>query len=120
MCALRLAATPATAADTCIYDWAVPGPYEISGNFRGQEETVAARLTDDCRIILQLPGVATGGELQPAGDCLAFSIQVEGEHQSFTARWCDDYGVVPWQGRNVQATVVKRQSRSESRVIDAR
>lgn len=110
--AVATQATPAAAAGTCIFDWAVPGPYDISGQFRGQTETVTARLTNDCRVTISLPGVFTGGPVRRVGSCLQFSFRVEGERQTFTARWCNDRGVVPWQGRDVQATVVRRQGRS--------
>jgi hypothetical protein len=110
--ALTTPAAPATAATTCIFDWAVPGYYEISGRFRGQVETVTARLTNDCRVTIGLPGVFTGGPLRRNGRCLAFSFRVQDERQTFTARWCGSYGVVPWQGRDVRATIVKRPGRS--------
>jgi hypothetical protein len=104
------AATPATAANTCTFDWAVPGAYEISGNFRGQAATVMARVTNDCRVTIGLPGVFTGGPLRRAARCLEFSFRVQDVRQTFTARWCDNYGVVPWEGRDVRATIVMRQS----------
>lgn len=112
MVAFTAAATPATAARACIFDWAVPGPYEISGNFRGQVETVTAQLTNDCRVMIGFPGVATGGALSRAGSCLAFSFRVEGEQDTLEARWCGSHGVVPWQGRDVRATIVRRESPS--------
>ncbi|MFW6076182.1 MAG: hypothetical protein ACOC71_00385 [Hyphomicrobiales bacterium] len=103
--------TPAAAVGTCVFDWAVPGPYDITGNFRGRTETTTARLTNDCRVTIALPGVFTGGPVRRAGDCLQFSFRVEGERQAFTARWCDSYAVVPWQGRNIRAEVVRRRGR---------
>jgi hypothetical protein len=109
--ALTTAGTPAVAATGCIFDWAVPGNYEISGSFRGRTETVPAHLTNDCRVRIALPGVFTGGQLKRQGRCLAFSFRVEGERQAFTAQWCGSYGVVPWQGRSVRATIVRRQDR---------
>lgn len=111
--ALTTSATPAAAAAACIFDWAVPGLYHVSANFRGHTEAVTARLTTDCRVTIGLPGVFTGGRVTRAGSCLQFSFRVEGERQTFTARWCDSYGVVPWQGRNVRATIVPRQSLME-------
>jgi hypothetical protein len=108
-------ATPATAAAKCIFDWAVPGPYDISGNFRGRVETITAWLTPDCRVNIPLPGVFTGGRLKRQGKCLAFSFRVQNVRQSFTARWCGSYGVVPWQGRNVRASIVMRRQRPDSR-----
>lgn len=110
--ALTTAATPASPAATCVFDWAVPGPYDISGNFRGQVETITAWLTPDCRVTIPLPGVFTGGPLRRDGRCLAFSFKLQNVRQSFTARWCGSYGVVPWQGRNVRASIVMRQERS--------
>jgi hypothetical protein len=103
-------AAPPAVAQACGFDWAVPGSYEISGNFRGQVETVTARLTHDCRVSIGLPGVFTGGPLRRAGRCLEFSFRLEGQRQTFTARWCGSYGVVPWQGRNIRATIVRRPS----------
>jgi len=100
---------PAPAAVACIFDWAVPGSYDISGNFRGRLETVTARLTNDCRVTIGLPGVYTGGPLRRAGRCLTFTFRVQDQRQTFTARWCRSTGVVPWQGRNVRARVVRRQ-----------
>lgn len=114
MLALSTTSTSATAASSCIFDWAVPGSYEISGNFRGQTHTVMARLTPDCRVSIGLPGVFSGTAVKRAGRCLAFSFRVQDERQTFTARWCDDYGVVPWQGRDVQARIVRRKGRSNT------
>jgi hypothetical protein len=105
--ALTSAATPA-AAGTCIFDWAVPGPYDVSGNFRGRTDTVMARLTNDCRVTIGLPGVFTGAPVRQAGNCLAFSFRVQDVRQTFNARWCESYGVVPWEGRDVRATIVPR------------
>lgn len=110
--ALVAAAVPAAAANACIFDWAVPGTYEISGDFRGRTETVSARLTHDCKVRISLPGVFTGGPLRRQGRCLAFSFRVEGERRAFTAQWCGSYGVVPWQGRNVRASIARRQERT--------
>ena len=107
---LVLASAGASAA-TCTFVWAVPGPYDITGNFRGRTETVTARLTNDCRVTIGLPGVFTGGPVKRAGSCLVFSFKVEDVRQTFTARWCKDYGVVPWQGRDVRAQIVARHSR---------
>jgi hypothetical protein len=110
--ALLAAAVPSSAANACIFDWAVPGTYEISGNFRGRTETVQARLTPDCRVTISLPGVFTGSRLKRQGRCLAFSFRVEGERHPFSAQWCGSYGVVPWQGRNVRANIVRRRDRT--------
>lgn len=114
MVCFATAATPAAAAPACIYDWAIPGVYDISGNFRGEVETVIARLTNDCRVAISLPGIFTGGALKRDGRCLTFSFRVEGERETFKARWCDSYGVVPWKGREVQASIVRHQGRSNT------
>ena len=95
----------AQAARTCIFSWAVPGTYKVSGNFRGATETAAARLTNDCRVFFQVPGVFSGGPVRRSGSCLRFSFKVEGERRVFSARWCNTYGIVPWQGRNIRARV---------------
>lgn len=110
--ALVAGAVPAAGANACTFDWAVPGTYEISGNFRGRTETVQARLTPDCRVTISLPGVLTGSRLKRQGRCLAFSFRVEGERYPFSARWCGSYGVVPWQGREVRASIVRRRDRT--------
>lgn len=107
-------ATPAMAQPACIFDWAVPGAYDISGSFRGPVETVIARLTNDCRVSISLPGVYTGGALKRDGSCLTFGFKVEGERATFRARWCESYGVVPWQGRNIRATIKRHQGPSNT------
>jgi hypothetical protein len=104
---LLLAASPAEAARTCGYGWAVPGTYKVSGDFRGTTESASAKLTNDCRVILQIPGVFSGGGVSRSGGCLLFRFKVEGEAGVFTARWCDSYGIVPWQGRNIRAAVTR-------------
>ena len=96
---------PAEAARSCGYGWAVPGTYKVSGNFRGTTESASARLTNDCRVILQIPGVFSGGGVSRSGGCLLFRFKVEGEKGVFTARWCDSYGIVPWEGRKIRAAV---------------
>lgn len=103
--------TAPAAAASCVFEWAVPGTYEITGSFRGRSETVIARVTNNCRVTIGLPGVFTGGELERAGRCLTFSFRVQDVRQTFTARWCDSYGVVPWQGREIRATIVRREGR---------
>jgi hypothetical protein len=95
----------AEAARTCGYGWALPGTYRISGDFRGTTEQASAKLTNDCRVILQIPGVFSGGGVSRSGGCLLFRFKVEGEKGMFTARWCDSYGIVPWQGRDIRASV---------------
>lgn len=71
-----------------------------------------ARLTNSCRVTIGLPGVFTGGVVRRSGRCLNFTFKVQEERQTFTARWCDNYGVVPWEGRDVRATIKRRQGRS--------
>ncbi len=105
--ALSMAAGEAQAARNCGYGWAIPGTYRITGNFRGATESGAAKLTNDCRVILQIPGVFSGGSVRRSGGCLLFSFKVEGETRVFTARWCNTYGIVPWQGRNIRASVTR-------------
>lgn len=108
--ALVLPATSASAATGCVFDWAKPGTYEIRGNFRGEVESASAKLTSDCRVTLQIPGVFAGSKVTRAGSCLKFSFKVDWEkHKTYTARWCDGHGVVPWDGRSVRATVVLRR-----------
>lgn len=112
---LALVAMPGTAgaAKSCGFDWAVPGAYVISGNFRGTVESTTAHLTPNCRVVLNLPGVFTGGPIQRAGQCLKFTFKVQGQKQVFAAQWCNTYGIVPWQGRNIRATVARKVSRDE-------
>ena len=105
--AIALPANSAQAARNCGYSWAVPGTYKVSGNFRGTVESATARLTTDCRAVLQIPGVFSGGVVRRSGGCLAFSFKVEGEPRTVTARWCNTYGIIPWQGRSIRATVTR-------------
>lgn len=93
------------AANRCIFNWAQPGTYKLSGNFRGTVEAATARLTHDCRVYFQVPGVFSGGAVRRSGRCLKFRFKVEGEAKIFSARWCNTYGVVPWQGQNIRAAV---------------
>lgn len=114
--ALAFMASPASAAKGCVFDWAKPGTYEIRGNFRGQVESASAKLTSDCRVVLQIPGVFAGGKVSKAGSCLKFHFKVDWEKdKTYTARWCDGHGYVPWEGRNVRATVVLRRAGHEAR-----
>jgi hypothetical protein len=92
-------------AANCGFDWAQPGKYKISASFRGKDESTNVFLGKDCRIIVQVPGVFTGGAVRKHGKCLAFSFKVEGEKGVFQAKWCDDYSLVPWQGKTIRATV---------------
>ena len=92
-------------ADGCGHSWAKPGRYKISGSFRGKNESTNAFLSKDCRITLQVPGVFTGGKVTAKGECLEFAFKVEGESGAFRAKWCNDYGLVPWQGKTIRAAV---------------
>lgn len=95
----------AHAAKSCGFGWAKPGKYKISGNFRGRVESASARLTADCRVSLQIPGVFTGGRVKKSGKCLRFALKVEGQRKVFFAKWCNTYGLVPWKGRNIRADI---------------
>ncbi len=95
----------AIAAKSCGFGWAKPGRYSVSGNFRGRVETTSARLTGDCRVSLQIPGVFTGGRVKRSGKCLRFALKVEGERKVFYAKWCNTYGLVPWKGRKIRAQI---------------
>lgn len=95
------------AANQCIFNWALPGTYKMSADFRGTVEAATARLTHDCRVYFQVPGVFSGGPVRRSGRCLKFRFKVEREAKIFSARWCNTYGVVPWQGRNVRAAVTR-------------
>ncbi|MEO9877192.1 MAG: hypothetical protein ABJM26_14425 [Anderseniella sp.] len=94
----------AEAAD-CGHGWAKPGRYKISASFRGKNESTNAFLGKDCRIRLQVPGVFTGGKVSKSGKCLAFSFKVEGEPKVFKAKWCNDYGLVPWKNKTIRAQI---------------
>jgi len=95
----------ANAAKSCGFGWAKPGKYRVSGNFRGRVESTSARLTADCRVSLQIPGVFTGGRVKKSGKCLRFALKVEGERKVFFAKWCNTYGLVPWKGRSIRAQI---------------
>ena len=97
-------ANHAVAAD-CGYGWAKPGRYKISASFRGKNESTNAFLGKDCRIRLQVPGVFTGGKVSKSGKCLTFSFKVEGEPKVFKAKWCGDYGLVPWKDKTIRAQI---------------
>jgi hypothetical protein len=94
-------------AKTCGYSWAKPGTYRISGNFRGATESASAKLTHDCRVVLNIPGVFSGGSARRSGGCLKFFFKVQGEKKTFSARWCNTYGLVPWKGRTIRAKVTR-------------
>jgi hypothetical protein len=95
----------AYAAKSCGFGWAKPGKYKVSGNFRGRVEATSARLTSDCRVSLQIPGVFTGGRVRKSGKCLRFALKVEGQRKVLFAKWCNTYGVVPWKGRDIRAEI---------------
>jgi len=92
------------AAD-CGQSWAKPGRYKISGSFRGKNESTNAFLGKDCRINLQVPGVFTGGKVRKSGKCLEFSFKIENDASVFKAKWCDSYGLIPWQDKTIRAKV---------------
>ncbi|MEO9874032.1 MAG: hypothetical protein ABJM26_19035 [Anderseniella sp.] len=100
-----LAPDTAHSAKSCGFGWAKPGRYKVSGNFRGRVEATSARLTSDCRVSLQIPGVFTGGRVKKSGKCLRFALKVEGQRKVFFAKWCNTYGVVPWKGRDIRAEI---------------
>ncbi len=104
----------AMAAD-CGHGWAKPGRYKISASFRGKDESTNAFLGKDCRIKLQVPGVFTGGKVKKSGKCLEFNFKVEGQSTVFRAKWCDSYGLVPWQNKTIRATVVPLFSTSSGK-----
>ncbi|MGB7204758.1 MAG: hypothetical protein WBD37_04735 [Anderseniella sp.] len=93
------------AAPNCGFGWAKPGKYRISGNFRGQVESTSAQLTRDCRVSLQIPGVFTGGRVKRSGKCLSFALKVEGQGKALSAKWCNNYGMVPWNGKVIRASI---------------
>lgn len=97
-------ATVANAAP-CGADWAEPGTYKITGNFRGKKESAGAELTRDCRINLKIPGVYTGGRAKRSGKCLRFTFKIDKEKQLFRGKWCKGFAVVDWKGKDVRAKV---------------
>lgn len=101
-----LAGADSAAAADCGHGWAKPGKYKISASFRGKKESTNAFLGKDCRISLQVPGVFTGGKVKKSGQCLEFSFKVEGESEVFKAKWCNDYGLVPWKDKTIRASIV--------------
>ena len=98
------------AAKGCGHAWAKPGTYTISGNFRGKVEAAGARLTQDCRVTIRVPGVFSNTKVRKAGNCLRFGFKVDGEKKAFTAKWCNKIGYIPWNGKNIRTKVklVKR------------
>ncbi len=103
------------AAANCGHGWAKPGRYKISASFRGKDESTNAFLGKDCRINLQVPGVFTGGKVKKSGKCLEFSFKVEGKNKVFRAKWCNNYGLVPWQNKTIRAKVVPLFSTSSGK-----
>ena len=97
-------ASNAIAAD-CGHSWAQPGKYKISASFRGKKESTNVFLSKDCRVTLQVPGVFAGGKVRKRGKCLEFTFKIEGETKVFRAKWCDDYGLIPWQDKTIRAEV---------------
>jgi hypothetical protein len=109
------AGTNTALAANCGHSWAKPGKYKISASFRGKNESTNAFLGKDCRIILQVPGVFTGGKVSKSGQCLEFSFKIEGETKVFRAKWCDDYGLVPWQDKTIRAEITPLFSASSEK-----
>ena len=100
------------AAKACGHTWAVPGTYTMSGKFRGKVEAAGAHLSRDCRVKIRVPGVFSGTKVRKAGKCLRFNFKIEGVKKAFSARWCNTVGYIPWNGKNIRASVklVKRQA----------
>ena len=92
-------------AGDCGHSWAKPGKYKISASFRGKKESTNVFLSKDCRVTLQVPGVFTGGKVRKSGRCLQFTFKIEGETKVFRAKWCNDYGFVPWQDKTIRAKI---------------
>ena len=109
---LLLLPTGEAAAKACGQSWAVPGSYTISGNFRGKVESAGARLSRDCRVSIQVPGVFSNTRVRSAGNCLSFRFKVEGVKKAFSAKWCNKIGIIPWKGRSIRARInfVKRSA----------
>ena len=94
-------------AKSCGHSWAEPGTYKITGNFRGKTESAGASLTRDCKIDLKIPGVYTGGPVRRAGKCLSFTFKIDDVKGLHKGRWCDDYAIVTWKGKDVRAKIRK-------------
>ena len=105
--------TSASAAEHCLVAWAKPGTYIVTAKFKGSVQSAHIYLTNDCRMVIPLPGVFTGGRLARAGHCLKFNFKVQGQRQVFTARWCDGYGVIPWGDRTIRIAVNRKLAPSE-------
>ena len=102
-------------ARNCGHSWAKPGKYKISGSFRGRQESTNAFLGKDCRITLQVPGVFTGGKVKKRGKCLEFSFKVEDDKKVYRAKWCNDYGLIPWKDKTLRAQVERQFSDSSQK-----
>ena len=96
---------PAPAAKSCIHSWAIPGKYTIRGKLNNKPQSAGAHLSNTCRVSFNLPGVATGGPVKKAGECLQFTFKVQKQPQVFVARWCNTFATVPWNGRDVRVSV---------------
>ena len=114
---LCLAALPqtASAAVNCGQQWAVPGEYYVSGNFRGHKEATVIRLSNNCRVHFQVPGVFSGGPVRVTGQCVQFEFKVKGAPNPLQAEWCDDSGVVPWNGREIKVKVWQSRRQESQR-----
>ncbi len=86
----------------------MPGAYVITGNYRGSERSATIYLTNNCRLVIPLPGVFTGGQLVRAGQCLKFNLKVGDKKKVLTAQWCNTYGIVPL-GKHIFRASVKRK-----------
>ena len=111
------ASHPAAAARRCVFGWAVPGAYVITGQFRGSVRSATIYLTNNCRLVIPLPGVFTGGRLVQAGQCLKFNLKVGKKKKALTAHWCNTYGIVPL-GKHVFRASVKRKLTPQERGWD--
>ena len=107
--------TGASAAVNCGQQWAVPGEYYVSGNFRGSQESTVIRLSNSCRVHFQVPGVFSGGPLQVAGQCVHFSFKVRNAPEPLQAKWCDEFGVVPWNGQDIKVKVWQSRRQESKR-----
>lgn len=94
-------------AKTCVQPWAEVGEYKIEGSFRGRVERATAHLSNSCRVTIDLPGVFTGGPVEASDGCLRFSFKVQDVAETFVARWCGAYAIVPWKGEDMRVTVYR-------------
>jgi len=86
----------------------VPGTYVITGNYKGSVQSANIYLTNNCKLVIPLPGVFTGGKLVRAGQCLKFDLKVGHKKKAVTAHWCNTYGIVPF-GKHIFRASVKRK-----------